>query len=140
MFHPTRRDMMKAAALAGLTMTMGRVALAEDASEKKIRVGFIGVGDRGTGLLRITLRLPNVEVPAVCDIAPAALTRAQALVEKAQGKKPEGYGDSETAYKKLLERDDLDAVVLGTPQELHAPMTIDAFAAKKFVGAEVPAC
>src|SRR6185436_1939691 len=61
-------------------------------------------------------------------------------VEKAQGKRPEGYSKDAHDYRRLLERGDIDAVVIGTPQELHAEMTIDAFKAKKFVGSEVPAC
>jgi len=126
-----------AGAVALLTTPDSSRAADED---KKIRIGFIGVGDRGTGLLKITLRFPNVEVPAVCDINPPALNRAGELVEKALGKRPEEYGESPEAYKKLLARDDIDAVVLGTPQELHAAMTIDSFKAGKFVGSEVPAC
>src|SRR5687768_12902553 len=124
MLDLTRRDAMKLALSSGLAMAMGTAgdSFAQAAGEQRVRVGFIGVGDRGTGLLRITLRFPNVEVPAVCDINPNALKRAQDLVEKARGKRPEGYGDSPEAYRKLLERGDLDAVVLGTPQELHAPM------------------
>ena len=39
-------------------------------SEKKVRVGFIGVGDRGTGLLKVALQYPQLEVPVVCDIDP----------------------------------------------------------------------
>jgi predicted dehydrogenase len=133
---------MKLALGAGLTLAVGRAgsALAQAGEPKKVRIGFIGVGDRGTGLLRITLRLPGVEVPAVCDIVPEHAKRAQDLVEKALGKRPESYENGPTDYRRLLERGDVDAVVLGTPQELHAPMTIDAFKAGKFVGAEVPAC
>jgi predicted dehydrogenase len=142
MNNVTRRDAMKTALGAGLALAMSRAtmgALAQS-NEKKVRIGFIGVGDRGTGLLRITLRLPNVEVPAVCDIVPAHAQRAQDLVEKALGNRPESYEKGPEDYRRLLERGDVDAVVLGTPQELHAPMTIDSFRAGKFVGAEVPAC
>lgn len=136
----TRRDAMKMALGAGLTLAISRRGLAQAGDAKKVRIGFIGVGDRGTGLLRITLRLPNVEVPGVCDVVPAHASRAQDLVEKALGKRPEAYEKGPEDYRRLLSRGDIDAVVLGTPQELHAPMTIDAFKAGKFVGAEVPAC
>ena len=140
----TRRQAIQAALGAGAALALSRasIAAAAQASEggKKVRIGFIGVGDRGTGLLRITLRFPDIEVPAVCDIVPAHAKRAQDLVEKALGKRPQSYEAGPYDYRKLLERDDLDAVVIGTPQELHAEMTIDSFKAGKFVGSEVPAC
>src|SRR5688500_13761457 len=143
----TRRRALQLAisAGAGAVLTMASSRALADATKaieggKKLRVGFIGVGYRGTGLLRITLRFPDVEVPAVCDIVPAHAKRAQDLVEKAHGKRPESYEKGPHDYRRLLERGDIDAVVLGTPQEVHAEQTIDAFKAKKFVGAEVPAC
>ena len=141
MTKPTRRNVMKMALGGGVALMMGNAATAlAQSNEKKVRIGFIGVGDRGTGLLRITTRLPNVEVPAVCDIVPEHAKRAQDVVEKALGKRPDSYEKGPEDYRRLLERGDLDAVVLGTPQELHAPMTVDSFKAGKFVGAEVPAC
>jgi len=144
----TRRRALQLAIGAGagaLLTTLPSACLFADATKaieggKKIRVGFIGVGDRGTGLLKIALRFPDVEIPAVCDIIPAHAKRAQDLVEKAHGKRPESYEQGPHDYRRLLERGDIDAVLLGTPQELHAEQTIDAFRAKKFVGAEVPAC
>src|SRR3569833_1976603 len=80
-----------AMALSGAMASAVRAA-AEGASDgKKIRFGFIGVGDRGTGVLKVTLAFPNVEVPAVCDIDESRLHTAQGLVEKAKKNKPEGY-------------------------------------------------
>src|SRR5215203_237277 len=144
MCEVTRRDAMKLAVGSGLALAMGRatIALAQsDAdAQKNVRVGVIGVGDRGTGLLRILAQLPGVDIPAVCDIVPARTKRAQDIVEKALGKRPESYEKGPEDYRRLLERTDIDAVVLGTPQELHAAMTIDSFKAGKFVGSEVPAC
>ena len=147
MTQMTRRDAMFSAIGAGLSLALGRAlaaALPEDQivpSEKRVRVGFIGVGDRGTGLLNVALQYPQVEVPAVCDIAPAALKRAQGIVERARdGKRPAGFGDDAHAYRQLLARDDIDAVVIATPQELHCEMSLDAMKGGKFVGSEVPAC
>jgi predicted dehydrogenase len=142
----SRRDAFKWAISSGVAMafsgTMTSVGRAAEPSgdQKKVRIGFIGVGDRGTGLLKVTLAFPNVEVPAICDIDENRLRNAQSLVEKAKGKKPEGYSKDAHDYRRLLSRDDLDAVLIGTPQELHAEMVVDALHAKKFVGSEVPAC
>ncbi len=133
---------MKLAVGAGVALAMTRAGAirAAEESEKNIRLGFIGVGDRGTGLLRVTLRFPNVQIPAICDIDPAAAKRAMDLVEKAHGKRPESYEKDGHDYRRLLERNDIDAVVIATPQELHAEMAIDSFKAGKAVGSEVPAC
>ena len=145
----TRREAMKMTLGTGVALALGgagaaalraQVAASDASNLKKVRVGFIGVGDRGTGLLRIILRHAGVEVPAVCDIVPAPASRAQDVAEKALGKRPQSYQAGPYDYRKLLERDDIAAVVIATPQDLHAEMTIDSFKAGKFVGAEVPAC
>ena len=115
-------------------------ARGNDGSNKPVRIGFIGVGNRGTGLLQEVLRHPDVTVPAVCDIDEKALNRALDIVEKSRGSRPAGYQKGPEDYRRLLKRDDLDAVLIATPQESHAVMSIDAMRAGKFVGAEVPAC
>src|SRR5690242_4695926 len=105
-----------------------------------VRIAFIGVGDRGTGLLQVLLARPEVVVPAICDINPANLRRAQGLVEKALGTRPEGYQQGPDDYRRMLRRDDFQAVIIATPQEEHARMSLDALRAGKFTGSEVPAC
>jgi predicted dehydrogenase len=141
----SRREALKMAigAAAGLTFSRALSAATESAAagaEKKVRVGFIGVGDRGTGLLHVMLAFPGVEIPAVCDINKANLKRSQDIVEKALGKRPEGYDRDAHDYRRLIARDDIDAVLIATPQELHAEMAIDSMKAGKFIGSEVPAC
>jgi predicted dehydrogenase len=142
----SRRGMMKMAIGAGLSLAATRSMLlaAVDGTRalhggKPVRVGFVGVGSRGTGLMRITLRFPGVEVPAVCDINPDATQRAQKVVEEALGKRPDTYDKGPHDYRRLLERDDIDAVVISTPQEQHAEQSIDTMKAGKFCAPEVPA-
>jgi predicted dehydrogenase len=60
-------------------------------------------------------------------------------VAKARGKRPEGYSKGPTDYRRMLQRDDLEAVILGTPMQCHAPMAIDALRAGKHVLSEVAA-
>lgn len=119
------------AGAAGLTpMALGQ--------EKPVRIGVIGTGNRGTSLLRTMLSLPGVEVPALCEINEANLARAQGVVEKAGRAKAEGYSRGVEDYKRLLDRKDLDGVLIATPWELHAPMAVAAMQAGKYAGVEVP--
>ena len=135
-----RRDFLKAGvvAAAGATLAAPLPAQAPGETDRTVRIGFIGVGGRGTGLLGTILRLPGVEVPAVCDVQEGRAGQAQSIVEKARGARPEAYTEGEGHYKKLLERDDLDAVVIATYWEWHAPMAVDAMKAGKVAGVEVP--
>ncbi|MCP4644692.1 MAG: Gfo/Idh/MocA family oxidoreductase [bacterium] len=114
-------------------------ATAQDDSAKSVRVGVVGTGGRGTSLLGNILRMPEVQVPALCDIAPANLARAQALVKKSGRPEPVGYGDGDRAYEQLMARDDLDAVLIATPWNWHTPMAVCAMRNGKYAGVEVPA-
>ena len=126
-----RRDVLKLGTVAGLSM-------AAAAEPKTLRAGFVGVGGRGTSLLRILLRL-GVEVPALCDINEEHLARAQGLVEKAGQAKPEGYSSGETDFRRLCERNDLDVVINATPWQWHTPICLAAMNAGKHTATEVPA-
>lgn len=77
-----------------------------------VRVGIIGTGDRGRSLLQNLLQMKDVQVPAVCDIDIDAAAQAVALVEKAGQPAPESYTRDDVAYRNLLARDDLDAVLI----------------------------
>lgn len=122
----TRRQLLASAAFAQMPA-------------RKVRIGFIGVGSRGTSLLRTTLALGNVEVPAICDINEAHLKRAQEVVEKTGAKRPEGYSSGMEDYRRLVARDDLDAVINAGPWELHTPMSVATMKAGKYAATEVPA-
>lgn len=105
----------------------------------KARIGFIGVGLRGTNHLQNLLYRDDVTVPAICDIDVERTAMAQAMVTKAGFKKPEAYTQGETAYLKMLERDDLDGVIIATPWEWHTPMAVAVMKAGKYAGVEVSA-
>ena len=101
---------------------------------KPVRVGLIGVGNRGTTLLRTLLDLPETTVPIVCDPEPRHRARGQGIVEKAAGQRPEAVEDP----RRLIERTDLDAVVVAVPCDLHESITADAIRAGKHLYAEKP--
>ena len=98
-----------------------------------MRVGFIGVGNRGSFLLKHMLTVPGIKVVAICDLDPATLKAAIDLATKA-GHTPDGYAE----YRKLLERNDIDAVVIATPVDLHKGMAIAALEVGKNVYCEKP--
>lgn len=100
---------------------------------------MVGVGSRGTTLLRYLLDLPGVEFPALCDINEANLARAQGIVEKARGRRAEGYSSGLEDFRRLAAREDLDAVITATPWEWHTPVAVAAMKAGKYAATEVPA-
>ena len=66
-------------------------AAAQSRGDEKIRIGFIGVGSRGTGLLKNLLTRADADVPAICDIDPKSVKRAQDLVKEFKGHLPTGF-------------------------------------------------
>jgi len=134
----TRRELLQAGAGAAAALAMSSPLLAQEAPE--VRCGFVGVGGRGTALLRETLNFKQVVIPAICDINQEHLDGAIGLVQEARGRKPAGYSAGPHDYRRLLARGDLDAVVMATPCYWHAPMYLDAIAAGKHMYGEKPMC
>lgn len=106
---------------------------------RTVRVGFIGVGARGGGHLAQMLLLDGVEVKAIADLYPDwAENAAKRCTEKGRPK-PTIYGPGKDSYKAMLERDDIDAVIISTPWEEHVRMCVDTMNAGKHAFTEVPA-
>jgi predicted dehydrogenase len=128
--------MLRITAAAGLATGLSSVGVGQTAS-KPIRIGMVGTGSRGTGLLSIAVAA-GVEVPALCDIDPAALNNAVELVARARnGRRPVGYSNGPKDYQRMLQRDDLDAVIVAPPIQWHAAVSTDALKAGKHVLSEV---
>ena len=134
----SRRTFMEAGAAATVGMAAARSADAQ-ATGKKIRVGVVGTGNRGCSLLNTMHQIEWLEFPALCDINTDNLARAQGIVVKNGGKKTEGYSASDHAFEKLMERDDLDAVVIASPWQWHTPMGVYSMKHGKYTAIEVPA-
>ena len=131
-----RRELLRLGAAAGLAAGLAESAHAQPKA-RPIRLGMIGVGGRGSYLLSLALQA-GVEVPAICDIKEPHLNRAIDIAAKARdGRKPAGYSRGPKDYQRMLQRDDLDAVIVATPMQVHGPMAIDALRAGKHILSEV---
>jgi predicted dehydrogenase len=133
-----RRDFLKAGAGAALGAAVWPNSIVGQEG-RKARLGFIGVGLRGTSLLGLVLYRKDTLVNAVCDINPEAAKNAQEMVREARGNVPDSYTDGPEDFRDLVTRDDLDAVIIATPWTWHAPMAVAAMKGGKAVGVEVPA-
>ncbi len=105
---------------------------------RPLRLGFVGVGDRGSYHLDVLLGMDSVEVKALCDIDEAYLYRARKWVVDA-GKPAPGLYSGKTDYLRLCDRNDIDLVVNATPWQYHAPVCVAAMRAGKHATTEVPA-
>ncbi|GAB3806618.1 Gfo/Idh/MocA family oxidoreductase [Spirosoma humi] len=103
-----------------------------------VRIGYIGLGNRGSQAVTRILSLENVEVRAICDIrSDIAQASANNFINK--DLKPAVYAGSADAWKKLCERDDIDLIYICTPWSLHTPMALYAMEHGKHVAVEIPA-
>jgi predicted dehydrogenase len=126
----TRRDFFKSTAVTAGVMAVGSRNTILGANDR-INVGIIGVGGQGTGHLNALVDHGDEygsKVAAVCDVYRRRLNRAQ---QKCGG---EGFMD----YRKLLDRKDIDAVWVVTPDHWHSKISIDAMDAGKHVYCEKP--
>ncbi len=117
----TRREFLKKAALGsaiGLAYPAARVLGAND----RVRIGMIGVGGRGQDLLRQVLAIPGARLVAIADIYTRRREEARRLAPGI---------DTLDDHRRLLERKDIDAVIVATPLHLHARHFLDALAAGK---------
>ena len=131
-----RRRFLGCSAAASLALAQGALAegAAAESSAAPVRLGLIGIGTRGTALLRTLLELPGTPIVAVCDPEPKHRMRGQGIVEKARGLRPEAFDDP----RRLFQRADIDAVVVAVPCDLHESIGSEAVRAGKHLYAEKP--
>jgi len=103
-----------------------------------VRLGIIGLGQRGPSHLNTMMSIEGVEIKALCDIVPAKAERCGEIAKK-KGHTPVLYADGKDEWKKLCERKDLDLIIVTTPWYMHAEMSIYAMEQGKHVMSEVPA-
>lgn len=132
-----RSTFLKMTALAGSAFTVLPATSVFGNPNSKLRIGIIGTGLRGQELLRLSLQRSDTHVVAICDIQQVMLNDALALFEAASKPQPAIYTGDPFAYREMLSKEDIDAVIIATPWEWHYPMAMDAMDAGKHVGCEV---
>jgi hypothetical protein len=153
-----RRDFLRLSGLASLGLAGGGAAIRGYAAEpvvqkpheqrfnmsgfvapkiEKVRVGIIGLGNRGPSHLETMKLLEGVEIRALCDLRPE---RVQAANKRLAGSihKPTLYSGNKDEWMKLCEQEDLDLVIVTTPYYMHANMAVYAMDHGKHVASEVP--
>ncbi|KHF42849.1 Gfo/Idh/MocA family protein [Saccharomonospora viridis] len=104
----------------------------------EVRIGLIGLGNRGMGMLSGWTAVPGAVVTAVCDVVPDHAQRAAEAVKSETGRRPTVYTGSDKAYEELCASDDVDFVYVATPWEWHFRQGMAALRNGKHVGIELP--
>ncbi|WP_035479867.1 Gfo/Idh/MocA family oxidoreductase [Gelidibacter mesophilus] len=155
-----RRSFLKLSGLAGLGIATGGLVSFDAASKieippnsgaprfnmsgyaapkiETVKIGFIGLGMRGPGAVKRMSYIQGVEIKALCDLRPKQAESAKKMLE-GTAHDPKVYSGSETAWKNMIDTEDLDLVYICTPWDLHVPMAVYAMNAGRHVGVEVPA-
>ncbi len=129
-----------AAGAAALTVIPG-FTMATNTGTDKIRLGFIGVGKQSHSLLKDLNKCPETVVMACCDVVSTKVAKFKAEAQAFNDVKWKGEKYEVTGYKnyrELLNRTDIDAVVIATPDHWHAQIAVDAAKAGKDIYCEKP--
>ena len=151
MRNSTRREFLSRSTTTAAAVSLGlagRLQAASGANER-IRLGFIGVGNRGSQLLHSFRKHDDAQVVALCDVYQPYLARDRDQVDRqllqALGSRIPQMGEDlgsdvarYTDFRRLLDRKDIDAVVIATPDHWHAIQAIAAMNAGKDVYVEKP--
>ena len=143
-----RQFLVRSAGVAGASIGLGAT---QDlpAAGGEVRLGFVGLGDRGRQLLGAALAASGVRVVAFCDVDPRNLKRALDIVDgheagagevtsSVRGSRGVGGPRGFTDVRALVDAKDVDAIVIATPVFLHREHTLAALAAGKHVYCEKP--
>src|SRR6478736_1396028 len=158
--NSNRRNFLKLSGLTGIGLATGELTHAEPGNIvsnghvlqnqkfnmsgyaapklETVRIGFIGLGNRGPGAVGRMKHIEGVKIVGLCDIRPEKAEAAKKLLEGSMHT-PELYSGSADAWKKMVQRQDIDLIYIATPWALHTPMAVFAMEHGKHVCTEVPA-
>lgn len=125
---PNRRTVLRAAAMGAIAFSAASYNRILGANGQ-IQLGLIGCGGRGVGVLRQFVKNESIRTTALCDVYSARIDDAKNVAPEAR---------SFRGHEELLAQDDVDAVLIATPDHWHANITIDAANAGKDIYVEKP--
>lgn len=103
-----------------------------------VRIGFVGVGNRGSAAVERTSQLEGVQIKAICDVRPEKAEEAKKRI-KSPGHEAKLYTESDEAWMEMCRRDDIDLIYIATHWTLHTPIAVYAMEHGKHVAVEIPA-
>ena len=105
----------------------------------KVRIGFVGLGNRGPGAVERMSFIEGVEIVALCDLLPDRVEKCQAILEKHGLPKAKSYTGSKEIWKEMCQNPGIDLIYITTPWAWHTPMAVYAMENGKHAVSEVPA-
>ncbi len=106
---------------------------------EKVRIGFVGLGNRGPGAVERMSWIEGVEIVALCDQYDDRVEKMQKLLEKRGLPRARSYSGNKSAWKAMCENPDIDLIYITTPWAWHTPMAVYAMDHGKHAVSEVPA-
>jgi len=140
--HISRRGFLRRSVLGSAPLALGafggpfirNARAGEPGPNGKVRLGLIGCGGMGQGDLECFFLNPEVDCAVICDVDEARIAKGLEICEKKRGKKPDAAKD----FRRVLDRKDVDVVLVATPDHWHALPTVLACQAGKDVYVEKP--
>ena len=126
------------AAGASAAIASSSATYVQASAAKPVRLGFVGIGGRGSYHLDAALGMEGVEVPALCEIQQDRFERAKGWVEQSGRPTPKLYGRGDRDFERLCAEEELDCVICATPWRWHAPVCLAANRNGKHAVSEVP--
>lgn len=130
-----RRDFIRMSVVSALGLQFVPFTGLHAAPSDKVRVAHIGLGGMGLAHMNWFANLPEVEVVALCDVDANRAAEALMLLKKVH---PDTKAQTYTDFRRILDRKDIDAVTIATPDHWHAQIAILAFQSGKDVYGEKP--
>ncbi len=98
-----------------------------------LNIGIVGLGARGTGLLKLIARMKDIDISWLCDLYADRVESATKVVNKIKGYEPKGTSD----YKNIIDDKNIDAIIILSSWESHTKIALEAMAKNIYVGLEV---
>ncbi|MCX6222668.1 MAG: Gfo/Idh/MocA family oxidoreductase [Bacteroidia bacterium] len=105
----------------------------------KVRIGFVGLGQRGPGAVERMSYIDGVEIVALCDVFEDRVEKCQKTLEKQGLPRAKSYSGSKEAWKEMCQNPDIDLIYITSPWAWHTPMAVYAMGNGKHAATEVPA-